>query len=122
MEDVQRMLPLDSMTIEELSHVVARLDEAGFDLEVDPDLLLPGNDTARKDVLSDTKLEQMELPEPLPEERRQQTSGPASVGAPIRKRNSIRHSSSSYSAPMLPWIAAFAIVVLVVFAFAFWVR
>ena len=122
MEDVRRMLPLVSMTLEELSLVVIRLEEAGFDLEVDPDLLLPGNDTGRKDALSDTKREQIELPETLPEERRQPASFPATVEPPILKRKSIRRSASIYSAPMFPWIVAFAIVLLAVFAFAFWIR
>jgi Sigma-70 factor, region 1.1 len=40
MEDLRKALPVDSMTVVDLSHALTRLDQAGFDLEIDPTLLL----------------------------------------------------------------------------------
>lgn len=122
MEDLRRVLPIDSMTPEEISHVVARLDEAGLDFEIDPALLLPRHDTARKIVAPAAKPGQTELVETSPEGSRQQTSFPASADAPMLRKASIRRAESTYSAPMFPWIFAFAVVVLAVFAFALWIR
>ncbi len=120
MEDLQKALPLDGMTAQDISHVLARLDEAGFDLEIDPDLLLPENKTAPKDATSVTLREQTELPETAPEGREQKASFPTSVNEPILKNHAARRSDSTASALMLPWIVAFAIVVIAVFAaFAF---
>jgi|GEM_PF-5325921 len=119
MEDLRRALPVDSMTVEDLSHVLARLDQAGFDLEIDPALLLPDNQTARG-AAPVAKRDETEVSEPKPEGRQQQASLPASADAPVLKKHTARHSNSAASAPMLPWILAFAIVVLAVFAaFAF---
>lgn len=120
MEDLRRTLPVGSMTIEDLSHVLARLDQAGFDLEIDPTLLLPDNETAAKGAAPAAKRDETEALDPMPEGRQQQTSLPASADAPVLKNHTARHSNSTASAPMLPWILAFAIVVLAVFAaFAF---
>lgn len=120
MEDLQKALPLDSMTAEEIAHVLARLDEAGFDLEIDPDLLVPGNKTALEDTALVTKRDPTELPETAPQGRRQQTSLPPSANKPILENHTTRRSDSAASAPMLPWVLAFVIVVIAVFtAFAF---
>lgn len=120
MEDIRRALPVESMTVEDLSHVLARLDQAGFDLEIDPTLLLPDNETAAKRAVPTAKRDETDVPEPMPEGRQQQTSPPPSADAPVLKNHTARHSNSAASAPMLPWILAFAIVVLAVFAaFAF---
>ena len=119
MEDLRRALPVDSMTVEDLSHVLARLDQAGFDLEIDPTLLSPDNEAVAKNAAPVAKRAEMELSEPMPEGRQQQTSRPASADAPVLKNHRARHNSAA-SAPMLPWILAFAIVVLAAFAaFAF---
>jgi Sigma-70 factor, region 1.1 len=120
MEDFRKALPLDSMTVEDISHAIARLDQAGFDLEIDPTLLLPGHQSAPKDAVPVGRPEKMESPKPMREERRQQSSFPASADKPIPEKDKARGTPSSSSAPMLPWIVAFAIVVIAVFAaFAF---
>jgi Sigma-70 factor, region 1.1 len=120
MEDLRKALPVDSMTVEDLSHALTRLDQAGFDLEIDPTLLLSEDKVVPKDATPVAKREKIELPEPMPEGRRQQMSFPASADEPILKNRTIRPSSSDASAPTLPWILAFAIVVFAVFAaFAF---
>jgi hypothetical protein len=119
MEDLRKALPLDSMTVEEISHVIARLDQAGFDLEIDPTLLLPRDKTASKDATPVAQPEKTELPKPMREERRH-TSFPASADAPIAENHTVLSTDPSASAPMLPWILAFAIVLIAVFAaFAF---
>jgi hypothetical protein len=108
------------MTVEDLSHVLARLDQAGIDVEIDPTLLLPDNKTAANGAAPVAKHDETGVPEPMPERRQQQTSIPASADAPILKNHTAPHSNSVASAPMLPWILAFAIVVLAAFAaFAF---
>ena len=120
MEDFRKALPIDSMTAEDLAHVLDRLDEAGFDLEIDPALLLPEDKAGPKDAAPVAKREQTGLPETAPEGRRQRTSFPTSVDEPILKSHTARRSASTASASMLPWILAFAIVVIAVFAvFAF---
>jgi hypothetical protein len=118
-EDLRRALPVGSMTVEDLSLVLARLDQAGFDLEIDPALLLPHNETAARGATPAAKHDEAEMSEPMPEGRQQQTSLPTSTDAPTLK-NAARPSNAAASAPMLPWILAFVIVVLAVFAaFAF---
>jgi hypothetical protein len=121
MEDIRRALPVDSMTEEEIAHVIARLDEAGFDIEVDPILLLPDNQIAVHSVTPAAKRDETtEVSETMPQGRQEQARLPASVDSPVLKSHMPRHSNSVVSAPMLPWILAFAIVVLAVFAaFAF---
>jgi hypothetical protein len=120
MEDLQSALPLDTMSAEDVAHVLARLDEAGLDLEIDPDLLLPANRTAPQGTAPSTNRDQTELPEAVPQGRRQQTSLPSSANEPILESPTARRSDSTASAPMLPWVLAFVIVVFAVFAaFAF---
>ncbi len=40
-DDLRRALPIDAMTIEEISGVLARLEEAGISLEIDRAMLTP---------------------------------------------------------------------------------
>lgn len=120
MEDLRKVLPIDSMTAEDLSHVLARLDAAGLDLEIDPTLLWSGDELAQKAVTPLATREQTGLPETAPERSEQRTSSPAPTGETNLKSQKMRRSEPAASAPMLPWILAFAIVVLAVFvAFAF---
>jgi hypothetical protein len=120
MEDLRKALPVDSMTVEDLSHALARLDQAGLDVEIDPTLLVPDNETAAKGAAPVAKRDETEVSEPMKEGRQEHTSLPGSADAPVLKNDTARHSKPAASAPMLPWILAFAIVVLAVFAaFAF---
>lgn len=116
MEDVRKALPIDSMTVEDIARIVARLDEAGFDLEIDPGLRSPEGQTTS--YAPAAKLDPVELPEQ--QAGRQRTGPPFSAGEPIMERHAARRSASAAWAPALPWVLAFAIVVLAVFAaFAF---
>lgn len=120
MEDLRKALPIDSMTIEDISDVLARLDEAGFDLEGDPSLFSPTRRATPQDATSISKPEQTGLPEIESESKRQPLGLPTSVGDPVMKKHTARRLEAAASAPMLPWVAAFVIVVLAVFAaFAF---
>jgi hypothetical protein len=120
MEDLQKALPLDRMTAEDIAHVLARLDEAGFDLEIDPDLLLPASKTAPDGAAPVPNRDETELPEAVPQGRRQEATLPPSANEPTLESPTARRSGSAASAPMLPWVLAFVIVVLAVFAaFAF---
>lgn len=120
MEDLREALPIDSMTVEDISHVLARLDEAGFDLDIDPALLSPHNKMIPKDGVPVAKRDQTGLPETAPERAKQQTELSGS-GTRARPESPVKRPSDlTVSAPMLPWILAFAIVVFAVFAaFAF---
>ena len=40
-DDIRQALPVDTMTVEELADVVARLEEAGISVEIDTGLLTP---------------------------------------------------------------------------------
>jgi Sigma-70 factor, region 1.1 len=40
-DDIRQALPVDTMTIEELADVVARLEEAGIAVEIDAGMLTP---------------------------------------------------------------------------------
>jgi len=120
MEDLRKALPIDSMSLEDISHVLTRLDQAGFDLEVDPDLLSPQHTTAPQDAAPFTRREQTELPQPFPGSSHRGTGLPATASKPIPINHATRRADYIASAPMLPWIIAFVIVVFVVFAvFAF---
>jgi hypothetical protein len=116
MEDLQKALPVDRMTEQEMAHVLARLDEAGFDVEIDPTLLRPGNETPAKDAPSPVKRGETEVYEPMPGGRQQPTSIAASTRTPVLENHTAPNADPAASAPMLPWILAFAIVVVAAFA------
>jgi len=42
-QDLQRVLPIDQMSMDEISDVLARLDDAGITIEIDPALLSPAS-------------------------------------------------------------------------------
>ena len=115
MEDLRNALPLESMSVEDISLVLTRLDKAGFDLEIDPDLLLPENKIAPQATAPVTTSEQTEFPKTVTKSRGQGTGFPTPTSEPTQKNHATRRADYAASAPMLPWIAAFAIVVLAVF-------
>jgi len=120
MEDLQKALPIDRMTEQEMAHVLAKLDEAGFDVEIDPTLLLPSNETPAKGAASLAKRGETEAYEPMPGGRQQPTSIAASGATPVPENHTAAQANTGAAAPMLPWILAFAIVVAAAFAaFAF---
>jgi hypothetical protein len=120
MEDLREALPIDSMTVEDISHVLARLDEAGFDLDIDPELLSPQKKMVPKDGVPVAKRDQTRLPETAPERAEQQKELSGSSRRVNPENRVKRLSDPTASVPMLPWILAFAIVVFAVFAaFAF---
>jgi Sigma-70 factor, region 1.1 len=114
MEDLRQALPVDDMTIEEISDVLARLDEAGFDFEIDP-VLLTSRATAVKATIS-SKCEQKGSPEMTSGVRRQPLSPRTPTEAWVTKKHTTRSSKVPAPATMLPWILAFVIVVLASFA------
>ena len=117
MEDLRKALPIDGMTVEEISDVLVRLEEAGFDVDTDPHLLSPKRRVAPLDVTTLSKPGQAETPA---EAKRQSTSSPTSTDGPLKKPHTARRPRDLVSAPMLPWVVALVIVVLAVFAaFAF---
>ncbi|HEY0525385.1 MAG TPA: RNA polymerase sigma factor region1.1 domain-containing protein [Stellaceae bacterium] len=46
LDDVKRVLPVDRMSAEELAEAMARLEDAGIEVDLDPDLLRPRYDAA----------------------------------------------------------------------------
>jgi hypothetical protein len=61
--DLREVLPIDQMTVEDISDVITRLEEADVDLEIDPVLLLPTRGIARKAPTPISKPAQPSLPE-----------------------------------------------------------
>ena len=120
LQDLRKAFPIDDMTIEDISDVLARLDKAGFDLEIDPALLTSTRHATAQDATTNAKPEQTRLPEMGSELGRHPPGSPTSTGDPIVKQHTARRSDAAASAPMLPWVLAFVIVVVAVFAaFAF---
>ena len=72
-DDIRQALPIDTMTIEELADVVARLEEAGISVEIDAGLLTPHH---RKITLPEVKL----TPEPSIHSERPTTAHPRLLG------------------------------------------
>lgn len=116
LEDIQKVLPIDSMTMEEISYVLTRLDQAGFDLEIDPALLSTEGRPASKGMPAAAPPETAVPPAPVAEERQRQSGFPTSANAPAVEPPAARQSSSGASPSMLPWILAFAIILIGVFA------
>jgi len=46
LDDVKRVLPVDRMSADELAEAMARLEDAGIEVDLDPDLLRPRYDAA----------------------------------------------------------------------------
>jgi hypothetical protein len=120
MEDLRKVLPISSMTTDEITHALARLDEAGVDVAVDATLFLPMEKAAVTNATPAAKCDEAAPPKPMLEERRQQTDLAASLGEPALKDHERRRSESSASEAIYPWLIGFAIILAVVFAaFAF---
>jgi hypothetical protein len=93
-DDIRQALPIDTMTIDELADVVARLDEAGISVEIDSGLLTPRH---RKMTLPEVK----PTPEPSPHSERATTVDPrllslaSSIKAPKENAPPTRGSTPS---------------------------
>jgi hypothetical protein len=94
-DDIRQALPIDTMTIEELADVMARLEEAGISVEIDAGLLSPHH---RKTALPEVR--------PTPEPRcgeRATTAHPhlLSLASSIK---SAKENSSRTRGSMRPYI------------------
>lgn len=115
-EDLRHWLPIEKMTAEDISYVLARLDEAGFDLEIDPMMLLSAHGPAPIKQTSTPNREQAELPESMSGPKEAELAFRPSSGRSAAGQQTAQSSEAATSAPMLPWVLAFVIVVLVFFA------
>jgi Sigma-70 factor, region 1.1 len=75
--DLREVLPIDQMTVEDISDVITRLEEADFDLEIDPALSLPTPGIAPKAPTATSKPAQTSLPKRGADVWRQPVSSPA---------------------------------------------
>ena len=116
LEDLRKELPVESMTTEDISVVLVRLDEAGFDLDIDPALLSSPHHASPPHETPISKPEQTGLPETETAPQKQPSSFPTTTGGTIKKEPPARRSKAVLSPSMLPWIVAFAIILLAVFA------
>lgn len=116
LEDLRKELPLDSMTIEDISVVLARLDEAGFDLDIDPALLSSTHHASSPHETTTSKPEQTTLPETETAPQKQLRDYPTTTGGSINRAPAAGRSKAGPSPSILPWILAFAIILLAVFA------
>jgi hypothetical protein len=120
MENLRQVLPIENMTVDEISDVLARLDEAGIDVEIDPPPLSPAGKAIPREPAPIIKQEEIELSETTPEQKKREQSLPTSRGNSTTDHQMARRAKADASAPMLPWVLAFVIVVFVFFAaFAF---
>src|SRR4051812_33829291 len=46
LDDMKRVLPVDRMSADELAEAMARLEDAGIEIDLDPNLLRPRHDAA----------------------------------------------------------------------------
>jgi hypothetical protein len=120
-EDLRQWLPIESMTVEDVSYVLARLDEAGFDVEIDPMMLLSAGTVAPQAQISAPNREHADLPEPISRSRLNEPKlGSRSSSGPSPAAHQTARNSQAALASALPWVLAFVIVVFVFFAaFAF---
>jgi Sigma-70 factor, region 1.1 len=92
-DDIRQTLPIDTMTIEEVADVVARLEEAGIWVDIDAGLLTPHH---RKMALQEVK----PTPEPSRRSERVTTAHPRllSLASSIKaaKENSSRPRGSTH--------------------------
>ena len=107
-EDIRQALPIDTMTIEELADVVARLEEAGISVEIDAALLTPRHQKMAPPEVKPT-------PEPSRESERAMTADPRllNLASSIKaaKENSSRIRGSTY-----PYVQKSATIFIVVAA------
>jgi hypothetical protein len=84
-QDLQRVLPIDQMSMDEISDVLARLDDAGITIEIDPALLSPA---PRNPVLG-----RLNTSPPLPKPTKAQAQAPVTPAKP---------DTGPYSGPSRP--------------------
>src|SRR6185295_12393604 len=88
-DDIRQALPIDTMTIEEVADVVARLEEAGISVDIDAGLLTPRH---RKMALQEVK----PTPEPSRRSERVTTPHPRLLSLGAAKENSSRPRGSTH--------------------------
>ena len=95
-EDIRQALPIDTMTIEELTDVVARLEEAGISVEIDADLLTAHH---RKIALPEVR----STPEPSQQDGRTTPAHPSLLSLATAIKTT-KESSSRTSGSTRPYV------------------
>jgi MFS superfamily sulfate permease-like transporter len=120
-EDIRQALPIDTMTIEELADVVARLEEAGISVEIDAALLTPRH---QKMALPKVK----PTPEPSRDSERTMTGHPrllnlnlaSSIKAARENSSRIRGSTHPYVQKSATIFVLVAALILFLIALGVW--
>jgi hypothetical protein len=118
-DDIRQALPIDTMTIEELADVVARLEEAGISVEIDPGLLTPHH---RKMALPEVK----PTPEPSRHSERATTAHPrlldlaSSIKAARENSSRTRGSTGPYVQKSATIFILAAALILFLIALGIW--
>jgi Sigma-70 factor, region 1.1 len=115
-EDLRQALPIDQMSIDEISRVLVRLEDAGVSVEIDPALLSPGHrNSGPGDPVRLPKHTEAVVQRPvLPVEPHSTPPGSHSLGAP----SPIILAHRGYPRDKLVWAAvAGALVALLLLAF-----
>ena len=118
-DDIRQALPVDTMTIEELADVVARLEEAGISVEIDPALLTPRH---RKSTLHEAKpTTEPSRPSEQPTTAHVRPSRLASSGNGARANSSRTRGPGRTDVKMSGTIFVIvAALILLIFAFSVW--
>jgi|SRR4051812_29093830 len=117
-DDIRQALPINTMTIEELVDVLARLEESGISVEVDSSLLTPPH---RKMALPEVN----STPEPSHRSERTTTGHPhllslaSSIQAATQNSSQIGGATGSYVKPATIFVSAAALILFSI-ALALW--
>jgi len=118
-KDIRQALPIDTMTIEELADVVARLEEAGISVEIDAALFTPRHQKMAPPEVKPT-------PEPSRESERAMTADPrllnlaSSIKAAKENSSRIRGSTHPYVQKSATIFILVAALILFLIALGVW--
>jgi hypothetical protein len=115
-EDLRQMLPIDAMTVEDISNVIVRLEERDIVVEIDPALFSPKHNNLPVRPAANSKRAQTRLPNTIAD-MRLPASLPAVAARPV-VTEPVGRRSSKFSGPraMLVMVMEVAFVTAVVFA------
>jgi hypothetical protein len=94
-DDIRQALPIDTMTIEEIADVVARLEEADISVDIDAGLLTPHH---RKMALQEVK------PTPEPSQHRERVTAHPRTLSLASSIKAAKENSSRPRGPTRPYV------------------
>jgi hypothetical protein len=117
-EDLRQAFPIDQMTIEDITNLVKRLEEADIDLDIDQILLMPRRPVASRAPIATSKHAQAGLPEVAADVREKPVSSPELAVGSTAKTRAV--GTSIETAPAHALILVFALVIAALVLVAVW--